>query len=874
MRGFPLSVLASAPDPAVRCNYPAALPGRAHRRNPLTAVAAGVISAAIRQPFNGITLFLFFTALALPAAAQHHNIGPLLKVRSIPGGISGSTRTAIVEVRACNPHVIRVRVSRNQTFRNFSYALVNNEPPVFSEVTVTRNSGTISLSTSALNVLVEERPAFRVRFSTPGGKVLNEDVPGEGFGTVFNGNKVTVYKKLPDDERFTGLGEALGNLDRRGTGVELNNTDTYKYGDPRLRMYSSIPFYTGVHNNGVYGLFFNNSFPAFFNFGLSAPFTSVHFEGGDMDYFFIHDSTPAKVLEHYTALTGRMPLPPLWSLGYHQSRCSYFPQDKVLWIAETFRRKKIPLDGIVLDADYQQGYQPFRLNTERFPDLPALSKQLKSLGIELTASIYPGVKIDSTYDSYREGLQQDLFLKHADGSLFRTAIAPLSIHLPDYTHPRVRRWWSNKMKWLDDQGIRGYWNDMNEPAVGGSYLPENLVFDFDGHRAGSMEAKNVYGMQMARSTYEGALLHNKGHRPFVLTRSGFAGVQRYSALWSGDNTSTDEGMLSSVLLNNQLGLSGLAFCGHDVGGYIGDASKDLYKRWIQLGIFSPYCRNHREYFGAAGEPWAYGEEAEAISKNYISFRYRLMPYLYTAFYEATQTGMPVVRSLSLEWPYEARVYDPAYQYQFLMGDALLVAPVTSKELSRKVFLPQGEWYNVHSGERFSGPAEIQVQAPIYELPLFARAGSVIPVQSLVQSTVEQPGDTLVLHLYAGNNGRQSVYYEDAGEGMEYQEGDYSRRRLRYEPEARRLVLEPQQGTRTSRFRQVRLVLHGFAPDAVQVNGRLQTPKHSGERLFNALAELEAVYDPAYYRALEEARSKELLKEVIFPFQQNETIVQW
>lgn len=868
--------LPAALVPAVRSHCPTVRGKRSGMRAQALSVA-GAMSASIRQPLSRIALFIVSCCCCIQLTGQHRNIGPLISVQHIPGGIVGRTATAQIDIRAYNPHVIRVRVTQDKTFRNFSYALVSNELPAFKDITVTRTGGVIILSTAALKVLIEEKPAFRVTFSTLQGTVLNEDVPGEGFGTVFNGNRVTVYKQLQEGERFTGLGEALGNLDRRGTGITLNNTDTYKYGDPRLAMYSSIPFFTGIHHQQVYGMFFNNSFPAFFNFGLSTRFTSVHFEGGELDYFFIHDQSPTKVLEHYTALTGRMPMPPLWSLGYQQSRCSYFPQDQVLWIAETFRRKKIPLDGLVLDADYQLGYQPFRINKQRFPDLPALSKQLKSLGVELTASIYPGVKTDSTYDSYREGLQQDLFLKHADGSVFKTAIAPLDIHLPDYTNPRVRSWWSHKMKWLEDNGIRGYWNDMNEPAVGGSYLPENLVFNFDGHAAGALEAKNIYGMQMARSTYEGALQHNNGHRPFVLTRSGFAGVQRYSALWSGDNTSTDEGMLSSVLLNNQLGKSGMAFCGYDVGGYIGDASKDLYKRWIQLGIFSPYCRNHREFFGAAGEPWAYGEEAEVISRNYINWRYRLLPYLYSAVYEATQTGMPIARSLSLGWPYEDKVYDPVYQYQFLFGDALLVAPVTSLERSKKIFLPPGTWYNLHNGEQLQGPAEITVSAPVYEIPLFVKGSAIIPQQSLVQSTAEKPSDTLVLHLYAGKNDHPFVYYEDDGDGMQYHQGRYCKRKIRLEPAARRLVLEKQKGSYPSRFRYLRLVFHAWQEslDRVRVNGsETQAAEPSQERLFNAVEGLEAIYDPGYYQSILFGRRQETMQTVTLDHRSDEMIVQW
>ena len=606
---------------------------------------------------------LIIAALVAAFSKAQINAGKIIAYKKIIGGIEGKTTNAIFDIHTYNDNIVRVRITKNKVFNTVNYALAGETIPSFNSV-VTDKGDKIEISTSAITVTINKTPALHISFKNKNGEVINEDEAGEAFGTGFTGNKITSYKKLQDGERFVGLGEVLGNLDKRGNGFTLNNTDTYKYGDPRLSMYISVPFYMGIHHQQVYGLFYNNTHKTFFNFGLSTPFTSITADGGDADYFFIYDNSVAKMLEHYSTITGKMPLPPMWSMGYHQSRCSYFPQEKVEWLAETFRKKQIPVDGIVLDADYQLNYQPFRTNKERFPDLPGLSAKLSKMNIELTASVYPGVKIDSSYDSYTDGLKKDVFIKYNDGSLFKTEIAPLKILLPDYTNPKTRNWWIDKMKWMQENNISGYWNDMNEPAVGGSYLPDNLQFDFEGRKANAAEAKNVYGFQMARSSYEAGLKYRNGKRPFILTRSAFAGVQRYSAVWSGDNTASDEGLLSGVLLNSQMSLSGIPFVGPDLGGYIGDGTKDLFKRWMEVGIFSPYVRNHKEYFAAANEPWSYGEEAEAIAKNYISFRYRLMPYIYTAFYEASQTGMPVARSLCINYPFDDKVFGNTYQYQF------------------------------------------------------------------------------------------------------------------------------------------------------------------------------------------------------------------
>lgn len=795
-----------------------------------------------------IAWMLFTCPLLLPG--QVKNTGEIISYEKPGSGITGKTETALFEVYAVSDNIIRVRVSKEKTLNDFSYVLIANDASV--NVNIEEKGDVIFMETRDIRVEVERQPSFRVTFRNRTGEILNEDVKGSAFGTTFIGDKVSIYKKMQEGERFVGMGEALGNLDRKGTGITLNNTDTYRYEDPRLPMYLSVPFYIGMHHGRQYGIFYNNTYQAFFNFGLSTPgFTSVNMEGGDADYFFIYDESVGKIIGHYTSLTGRIQLPPLWAIGYHQSRCSYYPQQKVEWIAKTFRQKQIPLDCIVLDADYQQDYQPFRVNKERFPDMPALAASLAKEQIELTASVYPGVAIDSAYHSYIDGLKKDVFIKYADGSLFETEIAPVKCYLPDYTNPQARTWWREKMKWLPDNGIHGYWNDMNEPAISGSYLPDNLLFDFDGRKANALEAKNLYGFLMARSSYEAALQNTANRRPFILTRSGFAGVQRYAAVWSGDNTATDTGLLGSVLLNNQMGLSGIAFCGHDIGGFIGNGSGDLFVRWMQVGIFSPFCRNHKGCGGPAAEPWVYGDETEAISKTFISFRYRLMPYLYAAFYEASQTGMPVARSLCINYPFDDKVYDNTYQYQFLFGGDMMVVPVTSAKCSKKIYLPRGEWYNMYTGERITGEQERVEAVPIYRLPVYIKASAIIPMQSLIRSTKQKPADTLFVHVFNGREKNVFTYYEDDGETLQYQSGDYYKRLMIFDPFKKQFILQPAEGKHTSHFKRIQIILHGFdsLPATVKVNNRAVQPADSTVKMLNSLEYLGDVYERSHYANL-------------------------
>jgi alpha-glucosidase len=449
-----------------------------------------------------ITLGLLHAILPIVCSAQ--SVGAVISYRKTDRGIEGRTAQCSFAVSVYSEHVVRLQVSRKDRPDNFSYSLVDNAVPRYTRFSVEETGDNkIVLKTASLIVEIERSPLFRAIFKDGEGRVLSADAPGNGLGTAFTGEKVTIYKTLQDGERFVGLGEELGNLNRRGSVVTLWNTDDYKYDDPRIPMYVSIPFFVGVHHGEMYGIYFDNSYRSVFNFGASNKrFASYSFDGGDRDEFFIHDFSVGKILEHYTGLTGRMPLPPKWSLGYQQSRCSYSPEDTVMFIARTLREKKIPADGIVLDADYLKDYEPFRIDPDRFPDMRALADRLRDMKLELTASVNPGIRIDDSYPAYKTGLEQGVFLKYTDGQPYIADISPNTNHFPDFTNPKARAWWVENMKVYQDVGINGYWNDMNEPAVDGQAMPENLVFDFDGRGATTAEAHNYYGMLMARSSFE------------------------------------------------------------------------------------------------------------------------------------------------------------------------------------------------------------------------------------------------------------------------------------------------------------------------------------------------------------------------------------
>lgn len=805
------------------------------------------------------TVCLLSLAAIAPAAAPAANLGAVTAYEKTAHGIAGRTAAAEFSVDVYSPHVIRVRVTPKDSRRHVGYALTTDEPPDFPQFSVSVADPVVVVKTSSITAEVELRPDLRITFKDSSGQVINEDLPGKELGMTLVGHKITVYKRLQDGERFIGMGEQLGNLDRRGTVLTLRNTDAYKYDDPKVPMYVSIPFFMGLHHQKVYGLFFNNSYRSVFNFGASnRRFASFAFDGGALDEFFIHDASVGRILEHYTALTGRMPLPPRWSLGYQQSRCSYYPESQVMFIADTFRSKGIPLDGIVLDADYLHRYQPFRINRERFPDMRRLADTLRGMNIELTASVNPGIAIDETYEQYRSGLEADVFLRYVDGELYVADIAPNTNHFVDFSDPRGRRWWIDNMKIYQDLGIHGIWNDMNEPAIDGQAMPDNVVFDFDGQKTSALEAQNYFGLLMARAAFESAEQYGGNRRPFVLSRSGFAGIQRYAAVWSGDNQAKDEHILLGALLVNQMGLSGVPFTGPDVGGYIGDGNKDLFRRWIEVGVFAPYLRNHREQYAAANEPWAYGEEVEAIAKAYIGFRYELMPYLYSVLYEAAQTGMPVSRSLSIDSPFDAPVYDPKFQYEFLFGPGLLVNPMTSKEQAKSTYLPAGEWYDVFTDERHDGGRVLTGDYAGHRIPIFAKASAILPMQGKVQSTRDDPGPVLYVHVFNGGERNEFVFYDDDGATLNYRKGQFRKRVITFDPAARQLSFSRPEGNYAPRFRRIQVILHGFGPvRGATVNGATTAVQSQVVRMLDPLKALSDVYWDKQY--LERLRQMEPMK---------------
>jgi alpha-glucosidase len=757
---------------------------------------------------------VFMLASQIVQAQPVRPIGNVQSVEIAGQQVRMRTENASIELTVYSPSVIRVRIDKQKLGRDFSYAVVAK--PLAARTSISQDAAELVLATDAIKARVTKRP-FSITFTTLDGRVISQDEPG--LSTSWVGDEVATYKKLQEGERFIGLGEKTGNLDRRGSAYTNWNTDAFRYTGEADPLYASVPFYVGIHHGLNYGIFFDNSYQSDFNFGASNNrFSSFSAHGGEMNYYFIYHPRVADIIGSYTALTGRMPLPPLWSLGYQQNRYSYYPESEVMRIAHTLREKKIPADGITLDIHYMDAYKLFTWDKARFPDPAGMIARLAAMGLKTTVIVDPGIKVEKGYGAYERGIRDDVFIKYPDGANYTGEVWPGWCHFPDFTGEKGRDWWRKEVRTYAAAGVAGLWNDMNEISTWGQKMPSNVLFDFDGAPTTHQQAHNVFALEMARASYEG-MKAATGQRPFMLTRAGFSGLQRYSAIWTGDNRAEEDHMLLGVRLLNSLGVSGIPFTGMDVGGFTGVPTQSLFARWMQIGAFTPYFRNHAAYDTKSSEPWTYGDEVLDIARNYVNLRYRLMPYLYSTFAEAAASGQPVMRTLAIDYTHDAKVYDNAYQNEYLFGPAFLVAPFDSTRQFGKVYFPPGKWYDLGTDAVQGGAQERIVELSVSKLPVYVKESSIVPVQSLVQSTAEAPSGTLALHIYKGDVDNHSTYYEDDGASFAYQKGAYYKRAIAYEAAARRITIGAVEGSFKSKFGKLDIVLHGFgnAP-AVRLNG--------------------------------------------------------
>ena len=732
----------------------------------------------------------------------------------------------IMEMRVLRDSVLRFRYgTRGKLEPDFSYAIDEDGLRGYNHLEITEEKDFYIVSTSKL-VCKIEKASLQHKIYDKKGNLINEDELGFHYeeSYEFGGNVVKMSKKAQAKESFYGMGDKPMHSNLKGKRVQNWVTDEYAFGKDKDPIYKSIPFYIGLNNNQAYGVFFDNSFRSFFDFCQERhAVTSFWAQGGEMNYYFIYGPDMPQVVKSYTNLTGKAELPPMWALGYHQCKWSYYPESRVREVASQFRALQIPCDGIYLDIDYMDGFRCFTWNKEYFPDPKKMVSDLDKDGFKTVVIIDPGIKIDKDYSVYREALEKDYFCKRADGPYMIGKVWPGECNFPDFTKPEVRTWWSGLFKELiSEVGVKGVWNDMNEPAVmevPNKTFPNDVRHDYDGHPCSHRKAHNVYGTQMARATYNGVKKYIYPKRPFVITRSAYSGAQRYGSSWTGDNVASWEHLWVANIQVQRMCISGMSFTGTDIGGFAEQPTAELYARWIQLGVFHPFCRTHSSGHHGDQEPWTFGEEVLDISRKFIELRYTLLPYLYTAFYEYAEEGIPILKPI-----FYIDQEDEQTHYrtdEFVFGQHILVCPILEpNSKGRRMYLPRGLWYNFWTNELLSGGKEIWVDADLDSMPIFVKSGGIIPRYPVQQYVGEKQIEELKLQVYYKNGVEKSTVFEDAQDGYDYKKGRFSLRNFKLIGKENDLVLQQfKSGNFITEYDSFKIELIGlpFVPKKIQVD---------------------------------------------------------
>ncbi|MYX61010.1 glycosyl hydrolase [Streptomyces sp. SID8382] len=600
-----------------------------------------------------------------------------------------------------------------------------------------------------VTVTVSRNGTVEVR--TPGGVVLRRDLPPRWWepagapgpaepGLGGEGARWLQRSEVAADARFFGLGGRASGPRLRDGVYRLWNTDpggSFEPGDDPL--YLTMPVQLVVADAGTHLVFHDNSWDGTVTLregeegagsGHDRPGgCRTRMEGGPLRYWVIV-GTPARVLHGWTALTGAPAVPPRWALGHHHARWGFRDAEEVRRVAAGYRERELPLSALHLDIDHFVGHRVFTVDGARFPDLPGLAAELLEDGVRLVSIVDPAVKAERGNAVYEGGAAEDVFVRDARGREVRGVVWAGESVFPDFTDPRARKWWGGLYAERLAQGFSGVWHDMNEPvsfaAFGETTLPRSARHALEGRGGDHREAHNVYGLAMARAGYEGLRELRPDERPFLFSRSGWAGLQRYGGSWSGDVATGWAGLRASLSLVIGLGLSGVPYSGPDIGGFTGFPSPELYLRWFQLGAYLPLFRTHSAISAGRREPWEFGAEVLEHAAAALRERQRLLPYFTTLAQLAARTGAPYVRPVWWRTPKDRALRD--CEDAFLLGDALLVAPVLEEGArKRPVRLPRGRWYDTVTGRAYHGPGKVVLDAPLSGIPVLARAGSVVPV---------------------------------------------------------------------------------------------------------------------------------------------------
>ena len=600
------------------------------------------------------------------------------------------------------------------------------------------------------------------------------------------------FIELQEEEKIYGFGAASGKADRNDQKFQLLNRDTFLYSVPQAS-YSSFPFFLFRRGEKYHGILWNSTLPVQVrtlstpqeNFKRGVYIKPLTYSGSIAQDFFVFTGSLREVLNQFFEITGKSFLPPLWSLGYHQSRWSYRTADEVLGIASKFRKLAVPCDAIHLDIHYMDRYRVFTWNPKRFAKPKILHRKLNSMGFQSVAIVDPCVAVDEQFSIYTQGKAEGHFCKNSRGELYTGRVWPGKSVFPDFTRKATRSWWSTLHRDLFTAGVSGIWNDMNDPTLKLKQNYKPLEEDIHHSTGSHQEVRNLYANLEAKASYEAFAKDPRGLRPWILTRSAFCGIQKYSVLWTGDNSSSWKSLRESLYMALNLSLSGVAHCGFDVGGFASGMSKKLpvilriikirkkpklLGRWLELGALMPFFRMHTSLLSHSQEPWSFGKKCLAVCQKHIKRRYQLLPYLYTLAWEMHKKGSLWLRPLGYEFP---ELGTEIESKQFLVGPALLAAPVLyPRTKTREVYLPPGIWYEYESGTVYEGNTRHHFKTPLGYYPLFVRGGSILPLCRPLHNAKSSVESSLFLELYPAQE-MYGVFYQDDGQSQDYIQGNYN-----------------------------------------------------------------------------------------------------
>jgi alpha-glucosidase len=813
-----------------------------HRVGRFTFAVLGILFLAATSQAN--------SAAETPQKSSFVRLDRVTASRPTTNGIEIRSGSAVVQITALRDDVIRVRVGPGgQLPEDASWAVLPASRTSSVSVTPESSAGAVGFKTAKLHAAIHKDP-FGLTVTDLEGHIIAESLSERPI--EYHGASFRVYMKSPSDEHYFGLGDKPGPLDRRNEAFVDWNTDAFGWQESTDPIYKSIPYFITFHKGVTGGIFLDNTWRASFDFNKEyRDAYSFGSEGGPLDMYILYGPEPKAVVQTWAWLTGTTPIPPLWSLGYQQSRYSYYPEAEVRRIADRLRSERIPADVIWLDIDYQLKNRPFTVDPERFPHFDQMIKDLRAqhLHTVVITDLHIADQPNSGYKPYDQGAAGDHFVKNADGSTYVGVVWPGKAVFPDFTRKASREWWGTLYADFVSKGIAGFWNDMNEPAI--FLVPSKTMPDNTQHRidepgfatrtASHLEIHNVFGMQNTRATYEGLLKLQPALRPFVMTRASYAGGQRYSATWSGDNSSTWNHLRQTTPQLVNLGLSGFSMAGADVGGFAGSPQPELLTRWLEVAAFHPIDRDHTADGTHPQEPWEDGTSEDlSLRRRYIEERYRLLPYIYTTTEEMSRTGLPIMRPLFLEFPDGAISKDPidlSTGNAFMLGPDLLVSqsPYPDELDDYSVALPPVGWYDYWTGSRIEGSSgrkgidnapiaqpELHIHRTLDTLPVFVRAGAIVPEQPLVQSTDEKPQGPLTLRVYpptaSGTDCGGSLYLDD-GVSYEFKKGDFLRAQFtcRLSPQGLIVTVAPREGTYAPWWKLMSIEVYGAGKPATSAS---------------------------------------------------------